>query len=362
MKIAVVMVLVAVAGIGVAQLAVLGTGGGSSGAVEQVPADVDSVTTIDMTVLEDETADRLYTEAYESVSEEVNDTEAIGMVPANLSALSDRVENESGLDPRDAEEVVYFQQQRENFTAPAYAGAVVHADWNESALLDIVANETDTDYENTTVDGVTVYRPNTEEEDEEFGFGPDPRWVGVLGDSEYVVGTENAVRDTIAVSVGNGSALSGDMLSAYQETRDGYLRSVQRSQNVNVTAINQTAGSTTGLNVTAYAEAYNDLHITASSSYTTDDGIGSQTRILTNSTATAEDVESLTQGFISIQAGAIQNETIKSELRAASVSRDGTTVTVTRETSVDAAVKTLEWYLSLLDAGEGAAPGAAPVA
>ncbi|WP_164471514.1 hypothetical protein [Halosimplex salinum] len=378
-KAVVVVAFVAVGGVAAAQIGVIDgmMSSEDAEALDQVPDGVDSVAAIDGSILEEDVSERLYATAYnatvrqelEAEESEENETEMrrsspAEMVPANLTAALDEAENESGLDPRAVDEVVVFSQER-NFSQQDYAGAVVHADWNESAVVAAASNSSDSEYENTTVEGVTVYKPvENETEEDEMTFGaPDPEeWIAVLDDGQYAFGTDEAVNDTIQVEVGNADPVDGDLRTAFEETRDGYVRYAQRSQNVNVTRINQTMGQRTGLNVTAYAQAYNDLHVTAGSYYLTEDSLGFESRTLTNSTDTARDVEDLTQGFISIQAGAIQNETIENELRSAEVTRDGTTVTVTRETSVETAEKLLRWFGSAVNEEQTGDSGAEPVA
>ncbi|WP_436927421.1 hypothetical protein [Halosimplex amylolyticum] len=390
-KAVVVVAFLAIGGVAAAEIGVFEdvVGQDDSDAIDQVPDGVDSVATLDASVLEEDVSARLYATAYNATvgastggsesettattatpagdgADETDEDETDGfddeprtatspveMVPANLSAALDETENQTGLDPRAAEEVTFFEKQRENYTQPRYAGAVVHADWTESAVVEAASNNSDTEYENTTIDGVTVYQPveNESEDEDELSFGPpEPEeWIAVLDDGEYAFGTQQAVNDTIAVAVGDADPVDGDLRSAYEETRDdGYVRYAQRSQNVNVTRINQTMGQRTGLNVTAYAEAYNDLHVTSGSYYIADDKLGVESRILTNSTETARDVADITQGFISIQAGAIQNETLETQLRSTNVTQDGTTVTVSRETPVDTAAKLVRWYGSIL--------------
>jgi len=381
-KALVVIAFVAVGGVAAAQMGVIDGMMGSDDAEEldDVPDGVDSVAVFDASVLEEDVSERLYATAYNATvrpeleadeeDEDEGDGDGMGrsspaeMVPANLTAALDETENESGLDPRAVDEVVVFNQRR-NFSQPQYAGAVVDADWNESAVVAAVSNSSDTEYENTTVEGVTVYKPaENDTEDDEMSFGaPDPeQWIAVLDDGQYAFGTDEAVNDTVQVAVGNAEPVDGDLRTAFEGTRDGYARYAQRSQDVNVTRINQTMGQRTGLNVTAYAQAYNDLHVTAGSYYVTDDSLGVESRTLTNSTDTARDVEDLTQGFISIQAGAVQNETIENELRSTEVTRDGTTVTVTRETSIETAEKLLRWLGSATREEQRSGSGAEPVA
>ncbi|WP_436909790.1 hypothetical protein [Halosimplex marinum] len=380
-KAVVVVAFLAVGGVAAAQMGALDgvTDSRDSALLESVPDGVDSVAVFDASVIESDTAERLYATGYNATVGSTNqstpaDNETmdgmetapspVEMVPANLTGAFDEVENETGLDPRAAEQVITFSQRQENFTSPPYQGAIVEADWAKSDVVDAVEENTNRSYRNTTVDGVTVYKPEPREEENVTTFGPpEPdQWVAVLGDGEYAFGTEQAVNDTVQVEVGDADPVDGDLRRAFDSTRDGYLRYAQTSQNVNVTRINQTMGQSTGLNVTAYAEAYNDLHITSGTYYIADDGetLGTESRIMTNSTDTARDVKDLAQGFISIQAGAIQNETLESELRATEVTRDDTTVTVSRQTDIETAETLIRWYADILTGGQsGAATGVA---
>lgn len=344
--------VVAVAGVATAQLGVLDLVSGDGGAVDQVPDGVDAVARVDPGVLEDEKANRVYEAAYDqAVGDAREDSDRVragaSVVPENLTAAGDRIENESGLDLRTIDEIIVFRERSDNFTEPAYAGVIVHAGWNESQVVDVAANNSYAEYENATVDGKTVYRP-VESDD---GFGTTSEWIGVLGDGEYVFGSEAVVTDTINVTTGDAEALDGDLRSAYDDTRDGYVRYAERPQNVNVTQV-EAIDAETELNVTKYAVEYNNLYVTAGSYYATDDGFGVENRILTNETSAAKDVESLIQGSISVQAGAVQNETIESVLRSTEVNRDGTTVTVTRETSVETAIEVIDWFAAISESSD----------
>jgi|GEM_PF-1640485 len=394
--------VVAAGGVAAAQMGALDgmMGSEDSAMLEQVPDGVDSVAVFDGDVIESDVSQRLYATGYNATVGSMNrstpaagDNETAGddemadddetvtptspaeMVPANLSGALDSVENESGLDPRAVERVIVFNQRQENFTAAPYQGTIVHADWSKSAVAEAVFNETDESYVNTTVDGVVVYKPEPTDEENVTSFGPPApdQWVAVIDENEYAIGTEEAVNDTIQVAVGDADPVDGDLRRAFDSTRDGYVRYAQSSQNVNVTQINQTMGQSTGLNVTAYAEAYNDLHITSGTYYITDDGdaLGVESRIMTNSTDTARDVQDLAQGFVSIQAGAIQNETLETELRETDVTRDGTTVTVSRQTDIETVETLIRWYADILTGGQrtagtgvatGTAAAAAPIA
>ncbi|QLH77657.1 hypothetical protein HZS55_10245 [Halosimplex rubrum] len=382
-KAVVVVAFLAVGGVAAAQMGALDgvTDSQDSALLEPVPDGVDSVAVFDASVIESDTAERLYATGYNATAGSINTTDPgeanetddemanetdgemvsttspAEMIPANLTGALDEVENESGLDARAAEQVIVYSQRQANFTSPPYQGAIVEADWDKSDVVDAVSENTNRSYRNTTVDGVTVYKPEPqEEEDNVTSFGPpEPdQWVAVLDENEYVFGTEQAVADAVDVEAGNAEPVDGDLRRAFDDTRDGYFRYAQSSQNVNVTQINRTMGQSTGLNVTAYAEAYNDLHITSGTYYITEDGeaLGTESRILTNSTDTARDVTDLAQGFISIQAGAIQNETLETELRETDVTRDGTTVTVSRETDIETAETLIRWYGSILTGGQ----------
>lgn len=302
----------------------LGLGsGGETAAVDQVPAGVDTVVRVDMAITSDTTTKALLNAGAESVPTGPGQA-------SNVSQATSEFENETGLDPEKADELVTYQKRSESssLTSAQYAGVIVHGDWETDAVVSAVTDESSTEYEETTYNGQTVYEPV---EQPEFGSAD---WVGILGDGQFVFGTEDAVKDAIDVTTDNGDAFSGDLRSAFDETRDGlitFAASVPQEE------IPEQSNGPVDIST------YQDVKIVTGVYYTTSNSAGVQFQMHTGSESGATDVSEVTDGAVSFASGTVENETVKNALRSIEIENEGTTVTVTFEDSVDSVEEILRY-------------------
>ncbi|MFC6975350.1 hypothetical protein ACFQL1_12955 [Halomicroarcula sp. GCM10025709] len=295
----------------------LGGGGGSTPpATDQVPADINAVVHVDMAITDDATTQAIVEAGAESASATAPSQ------PENVSEARDQFQSETGLDPQQAEEMVFFQRRSEsgNLQTTEYAGVILHANWETDAAVESFRNDSQAEYEETSYNGQTVYRPT-----EASGFGS-ADWFAVLGDGQFVFGSEAAVKDTIDVTAGDGEAFGGDLRSAYDGTRDGlvtFATTVPQEQ------IPESSGGQVDTG------AYRNVEIVTGVYYTSSNSAGMEMQMLTASESSATDVSEVTDGAASLASGYTQNETAKEALRNIEVTQDGSTVTVTYEDSVD---------------------------
>lgn len=290
-------------------------GGGTPPAADQVPENVTTVMHVDMAILDDQTTRTIAETGAE-------DAPAVGAgQPENISETQERFRNETGLDPNAAEEIVAFGKQSQSPALQSeYSGVIIHADWETQATVDTFRNDTDAEYEETTYNGQTVYRPVSESD-----FGRN-EWFGVLGDGQFVTGTEAAVKDTIDVTAGDADSFDGSLRTAYDESRDGLVTVVATVPQEGIPESGG-AGVDTG--------AYRDVETISGVYYTTSSSAGVEMQMYATGEDSARDVADVTDGAVSIATGYTENETTKDTLRAIEVTRDGSTVTVSFEESVD---------------------------
>ena len=297
--------------------AVVLSGPANATAVDQVPDGVDTVVRVDMAITND-------TVTQELARAGLNSTGPMGG-PDNLDAVGTEVDSRTDLDPQAISEVVIFGKVNQSAaeSEEEYVGVVVHADWETEEFLESAENDTEsvapTEYERTTYNGQTVLEPVGEN-------AADDEWVGVLGDGQFVLGTEAAVTDSIDVATGDAERFDGKLRSAYEETAPGLVKFAVTVPENSIPA-EQTGGIDTG--------SYQSVETIAGSYYTTQTGAGVEVRLGATGTEGAKDVADVTDGALSIGAGTVQNETAKDALRAVEVERDGQVVTVSYEESVD---------------------------
>jgi hypothetical protein len=302
----------------------LGIGGGGQDAVAQVPAGVDSVTHVDMAILGDSTTQAL---ANAGSSEA-----AVAGSASNMSEAAEQFEDETGLDPAEAEEMVLFSTRGDGggLITSSESAVIIHAGWDESTAVESFKNDSTATYTESTYSGKTIYAPET---DENAFVSPD--WFGVLNDGEYVTGDEAAVKDAIDVETGNEESFSGDLRQAFDGTRDGLVRFASTIPQ------DQIPDSSSGqVDVSKFQE----INTVAGTYYTDSNSVGVEMTMHATGEDAAKDVADVTDGAISIGTGMTQNESVKESLRAIEVTRDGDSVNVAYEESVDALEALIAFY------------------
>lgn len=276
---------------------------GATSAIDQVPAEADTVARLDMTITDDRATQLLAVASGASM-------------PAvdNGSDLPATVENRTGLDPEQAREVVVFSAAR-NTTDPNatdYVGAVVHTDADTDTAVGNLRDAANESYEERTVDGQSLYAPS----------GASGYWIGVLGEGQLVVGTGPAVRDSISVAAGDAEPAGGDLRTAYDGTHNRTVRFATTSPDVLLPA---NAGFVTNV------QLYRDLRSVSGSYYLTGSRTGIELQLRANSEANAQSVAQATNGTVAVVPTYVDNESTAEAVRSVTVTREGSTVVVTYE-------------------------------
>ncbi len=131
-------------------------------------------------------------------------TQATPSYQIDVEAGLDRVQSQTGLDPRKASEVLVFGSY-----ADAGVGAIVWADWDEATVTEQfqAAGQVQT----STHAGQTVYQASNVA-------------LAVTADGAFAVGTPSQVRAALDVEAGNASAVSGPLREGYVAAPSGYAR------------------------------------------------------------------------------------------------------------------------------------------
>jgi len=212
-----------------------GNGNGSgTDTLDVVPAGATSTTYADVAgLLEDGTVEGVLNELL-SVAEENGEEEA----PANKQEMLDQFQDETGLDPQQMEEMVGFGKPPETGdgetvapgaaeAAAQYSGTWFTAGWSEDDLVAAVQEGSDEiTLESDTYNGYTIYEPSSTggETPSEGGMEAPTAWLGVIGDGEYVTGTEEAVSDALDVDAGDMDSVGNDLRDAYSGVRGGLVK------------------------------------------------------------------------------------------------------------------------------------------
>jgi hypothetical protein len=245
--------------------------------------------------------------------------------PEDYEELQEQIQDETDLDVEAAEEMLAFGEYASD---DGYAGFILNADWTEDDLVDGL-EESGAEYDEDDHEGKTVY-----EQESEYSNSA----MGVLAEGQFVFGTVDAVEDTIDVKTGNGDQLDEDLRNAFTNTRDAAVRFVS--------SVPEEQLETTGYDdedeyeeevgdETIDYSSVQDLEHSSGSIYADGDTRGMQINYEASDTDAAEEFEEVLNTLKEISEEESESDELDDQLENSTISRDGTTVTVTYETTVD---------------------------
>jgi uncharacterized protein YjbJ (UPF0337 family) len=190
--------------------------GSASGALEAIPESADALMYANTDTIREDDGVRTLTNTYLDKRSESDYYEG----PEDFDEVLQDFQDESDIDPTKLHEITVFSEfgGSDYETFAEYGAAIIDADLTAENIKDSLANADDIDFQEATHSGAVVYEPDEE-------GGP---WVGALPSNEIVVGTEDAVHDSIDVKKGDKNALSGELKEAYTSTRDAPFRFATR--------------------------------------------------------------------------------------------------------------------------------------
>ena len=302
--------------------------GGSNGMIDTVPEDVDLVMYVDPGIADDDATNALLDEL--GAISGTTDTEDVDPTA--------RFEDETDLNYDDLSSVVVFGQYPDEgttagmggFSGASYSGALIESSWAEEDFVEAMENapsgDASTVYEEEEYEGYTVYvqKPGEDDIDDFLQDTENPTWVGVIGNGNYVVGTEDAVKDALDVDAGEEDSFSGDLRSAYDDTRDGLVKFASA---VPEEQVGSGMGSQSAENVDYVAGSY----YSAGSST-----VGMEVRMVTGDADDAENIIAQIDGGIASVEESVDDEDVQALLDSVETSQSGSTAVVTfeAETSV----------------------------
>lgn len=191
-------------------------GGGSSVSMDMVPSEADLVAEVDVESLVGD----------EDIKEWVN--HSLGFMkstdpnaPEDYQGMLETLENQMGLSPDKVNKLILYTKFSEIASGSTqYVGLMLKSDWSEEKFIGSL-EEAQENMKKGSYEGVTVYRrPSTPLESGDNM----KKFVAVLGDGNYLMGTDNSIEDAIAISEGEESGWSGGMKEQFDSMDDGVLK------------------------------------------------------------------------------------------------------------------------------------------
>jgi len=323
-------------------LGILGDGSGA-GRVDAVPEDATTVLYANVSgFLDDDSVRESIDEQIETFASATGGSDS----PDSVEGVLDQIESEVGLDPRELNELITFGEAGSSDSF----GAVVWTDWSEDDLTDAV-EENGSDLEEDSYEGSTIYE------------GESGDLIGVLEDGTYAIGSEGVVEDAIDVHNGDADPVGGEVRSAYENTRDGYLRF---AFTVDEDLVPEESGGQFDISVFEDVEsgygsiASGDTAFQVTLSTTDADSAENVADVIEGGLATAEDQIEGRESFGS--SGEELVEQLLSAIENTEVSRDGSDVTVATSGDVGTVVAIVAAVVGSFVLGFGGSQQVTPTA
>ena len=152
-------------------------------------------------------------------------------MPQTLDAALKKVEQETGIDPRDFTEALVFADTStlvENMESPQdsdslpYCGALVEGNLDESSFVSSIKEKTAQTFRSSNYNGYTIYILATlDSEDEALS-------VAFLADGQFVIGTSQAAKDVIDVTTGLQEPINGEVFELYSQLGNALIKAASR--------------------------------------------------------------------------------------------------------------------------------------
>jgi len=306
-----------------------GGGGGDGAQLDSVPASAEFVGYVDAAgMASDESLRSIANAALEARGEYDDDDDA----PADVDAMLEQAESDSGLDPESVESMTVFGTSAENPTADGSgtSAVILSASYSESELVSAMENGSDVEFSESTYGDTTVY---SYEGDEDY-----EGTLAVLGDGEFALGDRSAVESVVDVRAGDADQLGGDLKTAFRNTdEDGYVRMAM------ATPTERLAEEDVAEDAPVNVSTLNTVEYVSTSFGTGDGNVTTAVNLVAASESDAEQTYELVDGALSLYSSA-GGEELQGGLDAVSVERNGDTVTVTHSDTaenVEALVETV---------------------
>jgi hypothetical protein len=307
-----------------------GNGNGSSAPPIEYSAGSDAVTSSSTAMMDIHVQQFLNDEGLRTIME----ASAESGTGAGLEAQLDQFESQQGVDPRRVSGMIGFGDSAESVggdisvESDAYGGTVVWTEFSRDEFVSLTEENATGEVSESEYSGTTVYT-----------MGDTGQAAAYLGGGAVVVGTEGAVTDTIDLAAGDGEAISGEVRSLYEETQDGPAQMAVEFPDIEQQA-GEGGGQGGGMQVQGLLTQVNWM----SGSFLYDAGDNTKGMAMNflfdNEEAATQTQQFMTTLMSQFQAQLEQSDTesdqqLAQTLEKMSVSRNGNTVTLSYEDSVE---------------------------
>jgi hypothetical protein len=222
-----------------------------------------------------------------------------------------------------------------------YVGVLVESAWSEDDVVSLLERSASAEVDEETYKGTTLYTSTSSETTVAFGKYGENRWV---------LGTIAAAKDAIDVAEGDAEPVSGQLKTAYEGTADdGYVRFAATVPQQYRRVMNSPMADRASMGGVS-PSSFSNVTAVAGSYYTEggqDGTVGTNLVMTFDGGEPADSVKRQIDGGLALLQDNVENETVKTQLDAIDVTRDGRTVTIQYESSVGEIRTAIEQFASV---------------
>ncbi len=286
--------------------------------IELVPQDANFVANIQLSKILD---DQDFIDAYDK-------TEKSADQPQTFDEALDKVVEETGIDLRDFSEGLIFGDIT-NIERGDYIGVIVEGSFNEATFIGNIEARAGEDFTTSDYKGYKLYTGN------------DGKMVlAFLSERMLLLGSPKAVKDTIDVSKGERSRLSGQVLDTYSQLGDGLMKAVFRIPE----DVRQGLSEDTTADLPFSLNPFADTDLVGFVFNKEAEAITIRIDAHFVSTTSAQDAKDTLSGAISLLKGMSQEPEVKELLGAIQVTVSGSSLSIALETTLSQLEKLTESF------------------
>lgn len=317
---------------------------GADGAAGDIPARSSVAMSMSFdAVLEDQAVRGAVNNALSSQSDSAS------MLPSSVSEAFGMVEEESGVDPRKLNDVVLFGESSDDGDESEYVGWLVYTDWSQAELQSYLDEKRASTPDGETASGGSYGDVTTEE----YGgttvyvnedMDDSTERMAILSDGTVVLGRAGATNDVIDIRNGDGDAISGELLSAWEAASGEYA----------TIAMDITPEDLPDGQAEAAAPTVRNIEYVYGSVYADGDKRGVRFNLETGSEQDAEDVKAFLDGQMALEEDTAEDPQTEAMLDNTEITTAGTTVVITNEVDIDTITPAIEQFVTLFVAEQSA--------
>lgn len=211
-----------------------------------------------------------------------------------------------------------------------YMGFIVDGDFEETQFIDNMEKQTDEDLQSSEYQGYTLYT----DLGEEF-------FITFLDNKTLLAGTEDAVKDMIAVANGDRKPISGPVLDTYDDLGNPMIKlAVQLPEEARSAMLEET-----GMDAIPFSfDSFSDIDIIGFALDKSNETLNAAIDIYFLSAESAQDAKNTISGLLSLFKGTVEDQETKDLLGNIEVTASGSKMTIEFDINLPDIEQLMETY------------------